>query len=46
MSATFRGEEGTKWLDRFLKDSTILKIGEIAPERVLNIDVHGKLNAT
>lgn len=24
MSATFRGEEGTKWLNRFLKNSSII----------------------
>lgn len=45
MSATFRGEEGTKWLNRFLKNSNIIQIGAAIPERFLNIDVYGKLNA-
>jgi hypothetical protein len=44
MSATFRGEEGTKWLNRFLKNSNIIQIGAAVPDRVLNIDVFGELN--
>lgn len=45
MSATFRGEEGTKWLHRFLKNSNVVQVGATILERVLNIDVFGKLNA-
>jgi hypothetical protein len=45
MSATFRGEEGTKWLHRFLKNSNLVRVGATILERVLNIDVFGKLNA-
>jgi hypothetical protein len=45
MSATFRGEEGTKWLSHFLNNSSIVKVSAAIPERTLCIDVFGKLNA-
>jgi hypothetical protein len=45
MTATFRGEQGRMWLNRFLKNSNIVEIGAAIPERVLNTDVFGKLNA-
>lgn len=38
-------EEGTKWLHRFLKNSNVVHVGATILERVLNIDVFGKLNA-
>lgn len=44
MSATFRGDQGTLWLSRFLKNSIIVQIGAAVPEKILNIDVFGKLN--
>jgi hypothetical protein len=45
MSATFRGEQGSRWFSRFLKNCNIVQTGVAVPERVLNIDVFGKLNS-
>jgi hypothetical protein len=45
MTATFRGERGANMMKGFLKDSVVLKAGDIVPERVLAIDVYGKLSA-
>jgi superfamily II DNA or RNA helicase len=43
MTATFRGDQGQAKLSAFLKDSLVLKAGVVVPERVLALDVYGKL---
>ena len=45
MTATFRGDQGQAKLSAFLKDSVVLKAGAAVPERVLALDVYGKLKA-
>jgi hypothetical protein len=45
MTATFRGDQGQAKLSAFLKDSVVLTAGAVVPERVLALDVYGKLKA-
>ncbi len=45
MTATFRGDQGQAKLSAFLKDSMVLNAGAAVPERVLDLDVHGNLDA-
>jgi hypothetical protein len=45
MTATFRGDQGQAKLSAFLKDSIIFRVGAAVPERVLALDVYGKLDA-
>lgn len=44
MSATFRGEQGIKWLSCFLRCSRIVHMATVVQERNINIDVFGRLN--
>lgn len=46
MSATFRGQQGLKYLKLFLKGNTIIQTSTVVPERILDFDVFGKLTAT
>jgi hypothetical protein len=43
MTATFRGEQGQAKLAAFLRDSVVLTVGVAVPERILALDVYGKL---
>jgi hypothetical protein len=45
MTATFRGQRGENMLKTFLTNSTVLKTGVAVPERVLALDIYGKLKA-
>lgn len=45
MTATFRGDQGQAKLSAFLKDSLVIKTGAAAPDRILALDVYGKLKA-
>lgn len=45
MTATFRGDQGQAKLSNFLNDSVVLKVGTVVPNRVLALDVYGKLSA-
>ena len=46
MTATFRGERGLNVMKTFLKDSTMIRVGEVEHERKLQLDVFGKLQAS
>jgi hypothetical protein len=43
MTATFRGVHGMNKMLAFIKDSAILKAGDIISERMLALDIYGKL---
>jgi flagellar biosynthesis regulator FlbT len=43
MTATFRGIHGMNKMLAFLQDSVILTAGVAVSERILALDVHGKL---
>jgi hypothetical protein len=43
MTATFRGQKGMDKLTALLKDSVVLTAGVAAPERILTLEVYGKL---
>jgi len=45
MTATFRGIHGMNKMLAFLEDSEVLTAGDAVPERVLAIDIYGKLDA-
>jgi hypothetical protein len=45
MTATLRGERGSNIMKIFLKDSIIVKTGVVVLERVLALDIYGKLSA-
>lgn len=43
MTATFRGAQGQNKLSQLLKDSLVIKTATVVADRVLNLDVFGKL---
>ena len=44
MTATFRGDQGLSKLKTFIKESTVIKIGEVEQERKLQLDVYGSFS--
>jgi hypothetical protein len=43
MTATFRGERGLNMIKALLKDTTVIKVRAVEPERKLQLDVFGNL---
>ena len=43
MTATFRGEQGLNKMLCFLGDCAVIQTGFVVTERVLQLDVYGKL---
>lgn len=45
MTATFRGGQGTNKLITLLKDVSIISAGDVVSERILQLDIYGKIPA-